>query len=152
MLSLGEAVDLIEKENRAGTVEIALGHRVLHHFAHVFHTRRNRAQLDESPTAGTCDRLRKRGFARAWWPPQDNGHGARRSVPIGKLDERRPRTQQVLLPRYLLQRGRAHPHGERSLALMKRSGRGHTSMVSAAPDAGRSRRDGPGSALPHRRI
>ncbi len=121
LLSLGEAVHLVDEEHGLGLPrrDPALG--VLDHLAHVLDARGDRREFHEP--APTGHEVRERRLARAGRPPQqDGGRGAR------LLDEAAQGAalgQQVILPHHLVDRPRPHAHRDGARC----GGAGHAGAV-----------------------
>ena len=71
LLSLGEAVDLIEEEDRLAAIEVAVACGSLHHGAHILDPCGHGRQLDELTVGRRRHEVGQRGLSRAGRAPDD---------------------------------------------------------------------------------
>ena len=114
LLGLGEAVDLVEEEDRLPVVEVAVAGRRLHDGADVLDPRCHCGQLDELAVRRSGDEVGQGRLAGAGRTPED---GAQRSGRAARaLDEPAQwaaRSQDVRLAADLLDGGRTHADRQR---------------------------------------
>ena len=110
LLSLVEAMNLVDENDRAGAVLAgALG--VSHHLLDLFDSGEYRGELDELRLGHVREDLRQRGFSRARRPPEDERPSI---VAVNLRAQRLAGTDQVLLPHVLVQPARTHSVGQRT--------------------------------------
>src|SRR5579859_7226451 len=102
LLRAVEAVDLVDKQDRARAVSAGLL-RVRHHLLDFLDPGKHGGELDELSLGDMGDDLRQRGLARSRRPPEDDGAGV---VALYLQPQRLARADDMLLPDKLVQRAR----------------------------------------------
>ena len=130
LLGPAEPVDLVDEQHGL-LPAVATPARVVDHGSEVLHARRERGQGDEVPVP--C----RRSFTRSAFAPHSEEpgerrlpgagrpvqHDRRRGAALHEPAQRRARRQQVGLPDDLVERARAHPHGQGRAGAAVRLGR-----------------------------
>src|SRR5699024_3609049 len=109
LLGLGEAVDLVEKEDRGLVVLVASLLRGGENLADLLDGGRGRRELDKPLVRASSDDIGDRRLAGARRPPEED-RGLR-----GAFDDafqRRAREDHVILPDELIEHGRPHARGQ----------------------------------------
>ena len=105
LLRLGEAVHLIDEEDRRPTPgELAAG--LLDLGAHLLDPGGDGGQLDETTLGGLRDDGGDGRLSHSWRPPEEHRHG----LPVREPAQRRARSEQVLLPDDLVEAAGPQPH------------------------------------------
>ena len=106
LLRLGEAVDLVDEEDRRGGIEEAAVLCPLDDVAHVLHAARHRREGVERRLQPVGDDLRQRRLAHARRSPEDERRDAPR---VDHPPEHSPLAHEVLLSDIVVEGARPHP-------------------------------------------
>jgi hypothetical protein len=140
LLSLREAVDLVEEQDGALPALAEPLPSTLDHLAHVLDPGGDRAELLERTLGAAGHGEGEGGLAGAGWPPEDR---TGEPVLFDQTAQRPPRCDEVLLPDDVVERARTQPGGQRGLGLQALLGRS-AEQIAHPPDAIRAARSGPG--------
>ena len=110
LLGAVEAVDLVDEEDRAPVVGHEAAARVLDDGAQVLHRAGHGGDLDELAARVRRDDVREGRLAGSGRAVEDH---AREHVVLDGRAQPRPLAHRLLLADVLIERGRAHAHGER---------------------------------------